>query len=135
MTNMNGDSRSTAELFKQWRKLAEVQPNLTKNGLLNANATPSEVIPKLREVVPPEIFQPRSRRRTQTPKRPTSSARGERQEPLDVTGACGRGGIERRGVPVFSVGESTWGGPPAPPFSVCFPTVGYSARRRNWGHP
>lgn len=56
MTQTNGDSRSTAELFKQWRKLAEVQRNLTKNGLLSANATPAEVIAKLREVIPPDVF-------------------------------------------------------------------------------
>lgn len=56
MINPNSDTRSTAELFKQWRKLAEVQRNLMKNGLLSANATPAEVIAKLREVVPPEIF-------------------------------------------------------------------------------
>jgi hypothetical protein len=52
----NGDNRSTTELFKQWRKLSEVQRNLTKNGLLSANATPSEVIAKLREVIPPDVF-------------------------------------------------------------------------------
>lgn len=56
MTATNGDTRSTVELFKQWRKLAEVQRNLTKNGLLNANATPAEVIAKLREVIPPDVF-------------------------------------------------------------------------------
>jgi hypothetical protein len=56
MTTANGDTRSTAELFKQWRKLAEVQRNLTKNGLLSANATPAEVISKLREVIPPDVF-------------------------------------------------------------------------------
>lgn len=56
MTATNGDTRSTTELFKQWRKLAEVQRNLTKNGLLSANATPAEVIAKLREVIPPDVF-------------------------------------------------------------------------------
>lgn len=56
MTIQNGDTRSTTELFKQWRKLAEVQRNLTKNGLLSANATPAEVIAKLRDVIPAEIF-------------------------------------------------------------------------------
>lgn len=56
MSENNGDKRSTAELFKQWRKLAEVQRNFTKNGLLSANATPAEVIAKLREQIPADLF-------------------------------------------------------------------------------
>ena len=69
MTNMNGDSRSTAELFKQWRKLAEVQRNLTKNGLLNANATPSEVIAQTpRSGSTQKSSKRRSKRRNATPR-------------------------------------------------------------------
>lgn len=56
MTQQNGDTRSTAELFKQWRKLMEVQRTLTKNGLLSANATPEQVVAKLRETIPADIF-------------------------------------------------------------------------------
>jgi len=56
MSTNNGDNRSVSQLFKEWRKLAEVQRNLTKNGLLNGNATPAEVIAKLREVIPPDVF-------------------------------------------------------------------------------
>lgn len=56
MTTETGDTRSVTQLFKEWRKLAEVQRNLTKNGLISANATPAEVIGKLRQVIPPETF-------------------------------------------------------------------------------
>ena len=56
MSTTTADTRSAAQLFKEWRKLEEVRRNLTKQGLLNGNATPDDVIDTLRKAIPPAVF-------------------------------------------------------------------------------
>lgn len=50
------DSRTTAELLTQWRKLSEIKRDLTKAGIINGDATPAEILTALRQTIPPNIF-------------------------------------------------------------------------------
>lgn len=50
------DERTTAQVMRQWEKLENVKRQLVKQGLLTGDATPAQVIQKIREIVPPDIF-------------------------------------------------------------------------------
>jgi len=51
-----GDTRSTQQVFTQWRKLQEIKRTMVKEGTLNGDASPAQVIAKLREQIPPDLF-------------------------------------------------------------------------------
>lgn len=50
------DERSAREVMTQWRKLNEVKRQLVKQGALNDDATPAQVIDMLRTQIPPDVF-------------------------------------------------------------------------------
>jgi len=50
------DKRTTKVLFAQWRKLQDVKGSLIKAGILNADATPQQVIAALRATLPADVF-------------------------------------------------------------------------------
>ena len=52
----NDDTRSTKTLLTQWRKLEEIRRSLVRNGLLDGNATPGELVEALRKAIPVEVF-------------------------------------------------------------------------------
>lgn len=53
---MATDNRTAKDLFAQWRKIDEVKRQLVKAGKINGDATPEQVIAKLRETIPVETF-------------------------------------------------------------------------------
>lgn len=56
MTEKNTDNRTTAQLFKEWRKINEVKRNLIRGGKINGDATPDDIVKALRELIPPSVF-------------------------------------------------------------------------------
>ena len=50
------DTRSTTEVLTQWRKLEEIRRSLVRNGMINGDATPKEIIDALRRQIPADLF-------------------------------------------------------------------------------
>lgn len=50
------DDRSAQKVMRQWEKLMTIKNQLVKQGLLDGNATPTQVLDKIRSMVPPELF-------------------------------------------------------------------------------
>ncbi len=50
------DTRSTTEVLTQWRKLEEIRRSLVRNGMINGDATPEEIIDALRRQIPADLF-------------------------------------------------------------------------------
>lgn len=52
----DADTRSTAQVMTQWRKLMEVKRQLIKQGLLNGDATPQQIVDTIRRQVPVDLM-------------------------------------------------------------------------------
>jgi len=50
------DQRTSREVTRQWEKLQQMKRALVKEGLLTGNATPQQVLDKIRELVPADLF-------------------------------------------------------------------------------
>lgn len=50
------DQRPTNVVIRQYQMLAAIKRDLIKQGLLTGAATPAEVIAKLRDLTPPDLF-------------------------------------------------------------------------------
>lgn len=50
------DDRTAAKVLRQWEKLQTVRNQLVKQGLLNGDATATQVLDKLREQIPADLF-------------------------------------------------------------------------------
>jgi len=50
------DERTAREVMRQWEKLAQVKRALVKDGALDGNATPQQVIDKIRALIPADLF-------------------------------------------------------------------------------
>jgi hypothetical protein len=48
---------STTSLLRGWERINTIKNQLVKAGLLNGDATPADVLTKLREVVPAEVIR------------------------------------------------------------------------------
>ena len=59
MTPTTEDTRTPAQLFRQYEKIEQVKRQLVKAGLIAGDATPAAIIAKLREVVTPDLFPPK----------------------------------------------------------------------------
>lgn len=51
------DTRTPKQLMTQWRKIAEIKRGLVRDGLADGNATPAELLEKIRLAVPKELFE------------------------------------------------------------------------------
>jgi len=49
-------SSDPTKLLRAWERLNTIKTQLVKSGLLNGDATPAQVLAKLKEVVPPELM-------------------------------------------------------------------------------
>jgi len=47
---------STTKLLRAWERIATIKNQLVKAGILNGDATPAQVLAKLKEVVPTELL-------------------------------------------------------------------------------
>lgn len=50
------DSRSTQQVVSQFRKLREIKRDLVKEGTVNGDATPRQVLQALRDSIPEDLF-------------------------------------------------------------------------------
>lgn len=50
------DERTFKQVYRDWECLLRVKREMVKSGILNADATPDQVIQRMREVVRPELF-------------------------------------------------------------------------------
>lgn len=50
------DKRTTKQLLTQWRKLEEIRRSLVRNGLVNGDASPADIVNALRKAIPPGTF-------------------------------------------------------------------------------
>jgi len=50
------DKRTTKEVMRQYDRLRLVKQQLVKNGALNGDATPEQVIAEIRRQIPPDLF-------------------------------------------------------------------------------
>lgn len=50
------DKRTTKEVMRQYDRLRLVKGQLVKNGALNGDATPQQVLEELRKQIPPGLF-------------------------------------------------------------------------------
>lgn len=51
-----GDTRSAQQVVSQFRKIQEIKRVLVKEGTLNGDATPQQVLAALRSQIPKELF-------------------------------------------------------------------------------
>jgi len=51
------DQISTSKLLRGWERLNTIKNQLVKAGMLNGDATPAQVLAKLREIVPAELIK------------------------------------------------------------------------------
>lgn len=58
------DTRTPAELMRQWDKLNNIRRQLVTQGVLDRDATPDEIIPALRQALPQHLLDdvPHARR-------------------------------------------------------------------------
>ena len=56
MAENSQDKRNAATLIRQYELLNKIKRELVKSGQLNGDATPQQVIEKLRLVVPQELW-------------------------------------------------------------------------------
>lgn len=56
MAEKSEDTRSTKTLLTQWRKLEEIRRSLVRNGLVNGDASPAEIVSALRKAIPTDVF-------------------------------------------------------------------------------
>lgn len=50
------DKRNAATLIRQYELLNKIKRDLVKQGLLNGDATPGQILEKLRTVIPPNLW-------------------------------------------------------------------------------
>lgn len=50
------DTRTTAKLIRQFQVLQTIKNSLIKQGLVNGDATPAQILAALRTIIPAEIF-------------------------------------------------------------------------------
>ncbi len=48
--------RTNAQLMTQWRKIQEVKRQLIKEGIVNGDATPTQVIAAIEHAIPEDLF-------------------------------------------------------------------------------
>lgn len=48
---------TTAQLLRSFERLEVIKNKLIKQGVLNGDATPAQVLQKLREILPPDLLQ------------------------------------------------------------------------------
>lgn len=48
--------RTASTLLRQWEKISAVKSQLVKQGLLDGDATPAQVLEKLRQLLPADIM-------------------------------------------------------------------------------
>jgi len=53
----SADTRTASQVMRQWEKLEAVKRSLVKSGMLSGDATPAQVLEKLRTLVAPDLFQ------------------------------------------------------------------------------
>jgi len=51
------DERTAATVIRQWEKLNAIKNSLIKAGVLSGDATPAQILEKLRVLVPPDLFK------------------------------------------------------------------------------
>ena len=56
MPENNTDKRTTSQTIRQWEKVEQIKRSLVKAGLLSGDATPSQVLAKVREVISCDLF-------------------------------------------------------------------------------
>lgn len=56
-TTATGDTRTPKQLMTQWRKIAEIKRGLVRDGLADGNATPADLLEKIRQAIPKELFE------------------------------------------------------------------------------
>lgn len=61
------DKRTPREVMRQWETLSKVRRELVRGGMLNADATPTQVIEQLRQMMPPDIFGEQKPKTTAAP--------------------------------------------------------------------
>lgn len=50
------DKRTANQVLRQWDKLEQLKRQLVRAGLAAGDATPAQIIAKVREVIPPDVF-------------------------------------------------------------------------------
>jgi len=50
------DKRTANQVLRQWDKLEQLKRQLVRAGLAAGDATPAQIIAKVREIIPPDIF-------------------------------------------------------------------------------
>lgn len=56
MSEQINDTRTTKQLITEWRKLEEIRRSLVRNGLINGDAKPADIVRALRTAIPPDTF-------------------------------------------------------------------------------
>lgn len=55
-TQTDVDTRSMQQVITQWRKIQEVKRSFVKQGLLNGDATPQQILDTLRRQIPADLM-------------------------------------------------------------------------------
>lgn len=50
------DERTAREVMRQWEKLQQVKRALVKEGVVDGNASPQQVLDKIRNLIPADLF-------------------------------------------------------------------------------
>lgn len=53
---MAQDQRTAAQLLREHERLGKVRRDLVKQGLVNGDAKPEEILASIRREIPPEMF-------------------------------------------------------------------------------
>ena len=56
MPEPNTDTRTVSQTIRQWEKVEQIKRSLVKAGLLSGDATPAQVLAKVREVISADLF-------------------------------------------------------------------------------
>lgn len=54
--NGGEDSRTTKQVMAQWRKLQELKRSLVRDGLADGDTKPADLLKKVREAIPSDLF-------------------------------------------------------------------------------
>lgn len=53
---MSTDNRTAKQLLTEYRKIDDLKKSLVRQGVLNGDATPAEVIEAIRKIIPIDLF-------------------------------------------------------------------------------
>lgn len=51
-----GDERAAGTLLRQWERINSVRSQMVKAGLIDGDATPAQVLARLREILPIDVM-------------------------------------------------------------------------------